>query len=81
MTTMTDRQRFDGFRMILDALLDAVRAAGDHGASGGVMYAALMAHAPSCTAAQFEELMSILVDAGRVTKRGQLYFATKEKRA
>lgn len=78
--TMTDRQKFDALKLILDVLLDAVRAGGDHGAPGGVVYAALMTHAPNCTAAQFEQLMSILVDAGKVTKHGQLYFAVNREK-
>jgi hypothetical protein len=42
-----------------------------HGAPGGVMYAAVMQH---LSLDRFEAIMRVLVEAGRLTKRGNLYF-------
>jgi hypothetical protein len=72
---MTDRQKIRVVLMILEALEDAVRLAGDRGAPGSVLYAAMMTQVPNMTAAQFEELMGMLSRVGKVVKRGQLYFA------
>jgi hypothetical protein len=58
-------------RMIADAIVDAVKAAGAMGAPGGVLYAALMAYGISLS--QFESLMSAMVSAGKLTKHGHLY--------
>jgi hypothetical protein len=58
-------------RMIADAIIDSVKAAGPLGAPGGVIYAALMAQ--GCTLAQYEQLMAGLVQAGKLTRHGDLY--------
>ncbi len=58
---------------ILSALVDSIKVAGSLGAPAGTLYAALMAH--GCTLAQFQSLMSILVQSGRVRQSGNLYFA------
>jgi hypothetical protein len=60
---------------IADSVVDAVKVAGDHGAPGGVLYAALMRY--GCTLEHFEQIMGALVVAKKVVKRGQLYFAVK----
>ena len=57
-------------RMIADAVIDSVKAAGPLGAPGGVIYAALMAH--GCTLGQFEQIMSALVATGKLTRDGHL---------
>lgn len=59
---------------ICEAVIDAVKAAGTHGAPGGVLYAALMAQ--GCTLNQFQSLMAGLVNAGLLRQSGNLYFAT-----
>jgi len=41
--------------------------------AGGTLYAVLMTY--GCTMEQFEQLTSALVAAGKLEKRGQLYFA------
>ena len=69
---MTDKQR-QAIMMLLSAIVDSVKMAGDHGAPGGVLYAALMAH--GITLDQFESLMSALVSAGKMTRKGHLYFS------
>jgi hypothetical protein len=66
-------QQISALKMIADAVIDSVKAAGSLGAPGGVLYAALMAH--GCTLEQFESIMSALVQAGKLTQRGHLYFA------
>jgi hypothetical protein len=57
--------------MLADAIVEAVKAAGPLGAPGGHLYAALMG---KVSAQQFETFMSALVGAGKLIKRGQLYF-------
>jgi hypothetical protein len=57
---------------IANAIVDAVRAAGSHGAPGGVIYAAMMAH--GCTLEQYEQFMAALVRLKRLKKSGDLYF-------
>jgi len=59
-------------RMIVDAVLDSIRAAGDMGAPSGVLYAAL--NAQGCTLSQYQSLMSALERAGKVRSDGNLYF-------
>lgn len=59
--------------MIADSIIESVKAAGKGGAPGGVIYAALMQQ--GCTLNQYESLMAGLVRAGKLEKRGELYFA------
>ena len=58
---------------IFDAIVDSIKAAGDHGAPGGILYAALMAQ--GCTLNQFH--MGTLINAGRIEMRGQCYHITQ----
>ncbi len=58
-------------RRILDAVCEAVKAAGPLGAPGGHLYAALMAH--GCTMEQFNGIMAGLVRAGKLRKSGECY--------
>ncbi len=67
------KQQAEAILMILDAIVDSIKAAGSHGAPGGILYSALMAQ--GCTLNQFHSLMGILINSGRVTMQGQLYFA------
>ncbi len=66
-------QQATALKMICAAVVDVIKCAGDLGAPGGVLYAALMAH--GCSLNQFESLMGAMVRAGVVQKRGDLYFA------
>jgi len=59
--------------MIGDAVVDSVRAGGPLGVPGGTLYATLMTY--GCTLSQYEQIMGALVSAGRLEKRGELYFA------
>ncbi len=67
---MTDKE---AIMAVFDAIVESVAVAGDHGAPGGTLYAALMSVGLSYD--QFESLMGMLVASGKLTKRGQLYFA------
>jgi len=57
------------------ALIDAVKIGGDLGVPGGHLYAALIG---KLSLQQFESLMSGIVSAGYLTKRGDLYFYVKD---
>ena len=70
---MTESEIREAVRQIADAVVESVRVAGDQGAPGGMLYAALMAHGASFS--QYQSLMGALVRAGKVTRRGDLYFA------
>ena len=65
--------------MIAAATCEAIDAAGVHGASGSIVYVALMQH--GCTMEQFNSLMGTLVRLKAVEKRGELYFCTARGRA
>ena len=68
-----NKQQVLALKMLCDAVVEAVGAGGTDGVPGGTLYAALMQQ--GCTLNQFESLMTALIRAGKVTKRGQLYFA------
>ncbi len=57
--------------LIVSAITETIKEAGELGAPGGVMYAALMSQ--GCTLNQFESIMGALVRMGRVTKDGDCY--------
>lgn len=71
--SMTKEQAVAAIQAMADAIVDVAKATPE-GVPGGMLYAAMMAHGASL--AQFEAFMAALVGAGRLTKRGQLYFAT-----
>ena len=56
---------------LFSAITESVKVAGDLGAPGGVLYAALMG---KLTLDQFEKVMGALVQAGNLKKRGDCYF-------
>lgn len=78
---MTDyvptKKGVDAVIAIADILLEAIKAGGDHGAPGGTLYSAVMG--VGIQLHQFEFLMKLLIDSGRVVKRGQHYYATGVK--
>lgn len=65
------QQQVNALRLIVSAIVDAVKAAGPIGAPGGVLYAALMTH--GVTLEQFEKLMSGLVHANLLRRQGDCY--------
>ena len=58
---------------IAAAVIETIRESGSLGAPGGTIYAALMSH--GCTLQQFDGLMAAIVGSGKVSKRGEFYFA------
>ncbi len=71
---MTHDQQKAAICMLLEMFVDAIKVAGDRGAPGGVLYSAVLG---KMTLAQFEQIMDALVQSGKVTRRGQLYFAVQ----
>ena len=57
---------------IATAIIETVKEVEPDGASGDSIYLALMKH--GCTLAQFEQIMSALVEAGRLRQEGHLYY-------
>ena len=70
MTALTNSQ-ITAIKMLADAIVEAVAVAGPLGAPGGTLYSAVM---DKMSADQFNQFMSALVGAGKLTKRGHLYF-------
>ncbi len=60
------------FSAVLEIIVEAVKEGGPLGVPGGHLYAALMAY--GCSLSLFERMMEVLVEEGKLTKRGQLYF-------
>lgn len=78
MASMMDKAKAIGaLKMIGDMIVDSIRESDKNGlgAPGGTIYAALMAH--GCTMEQFEAIMSALVEAGKLTRTGDLYKVAK----
>mgnify|MGYP001005788984 CR=1 FL=1 len=73
MSALTPAQT-QALRTIVGAVTEAIAAAGETGAPGGVLYAALMSQ--GCTLSQFESLMGALCRTGRIVKRGECYYAS-----
>jgi uncharacterized membrane protein YozB (DUF420 family) len=65
-----DRNALLTAKRVCDAVIAVVNLM-PTGAPAEPMYAALM---PYLSLAQFESMMRLLVETGRVTKRGDLYF-------
>jgi hypothetical protein len=58
---------------IATAIIEAVKEVEPDGAPAGSIYLALMEH--GCSLAQFEQIMSALVEAGKLRQEGHLYYA------
>ena len=67
-------QQAKALKAIAGGVIEAVKAGGQLGAPGGVMYAAMMGQ--GCTLQQFEGIMGGLVKAGFLTKKGECYHVT-----
>ena len=78
MTTQLTNQQAAAIHLVVDAVVDAVKAAGDHGAPGGVIYAALMGQ--GCSLSQYESLMAALIRVGKLRRSGDLYFLAPRPR-
>lgn len=70
MNTITPAQH-KALHAACTAILEAVAAAGDHGAPAGVLYAALMQF--GCTLNQFQSITDALVHTGKLTRDGDLF--------
>ncbi len=57
--------------MFANALYETVLEVGDTGAPGGLLYAGVMGH---MALDQFQAIMGALVEAGKLTKRGDCYY-------
>lgn len=57
---------------IVDVVVDAIKERGSSGTPEGPLYAMLMGF--GCTLNQFNVLVECLVDAGKVTKRGNVLY-------
>ncbi len=66
-------------KLALEAVIDAVKAAGPMGAPGGVIYAAMMAQGASLS--QYQSIMGALVSVGKLRRQGDLYFIAEQKEA
>jgi hypothetical protein len=71
-TKSQEERALQALTLLIDAVIDSVAVGGTDGAPGGVLYAAMMGQV---SLSQFEDLMRFLVAVGKLTKRGDLYFA------
>lgn len=63
-------------RRIADAIIETVNEVGEQGAPGGHIYAVVMQY---MSLEQFQQLMRLLVEAGRITRRGECYYPVAGK--
>lgn len=76
MPEITDEMKLQAVALLGLTVVQAIKAAGPLGLPGGTIYAGLMAH--GCTYEQYEKLMAILVQSGKLRRAGQLYIATEK---
>jgi len=69
-------QQIAALRQIGRAIVESVRAAGEMGAPGGIIYAALMAQ--GCTFDQYQQIMGGMTRAGVLTQDGDLFYIGPE---
>ncbi len=72
---MTRAEALRALLQIGQAIVETVDECGDQGAPAGVLYAALMER--GCSHEQFEAIMAGLVGAGRLEKRGHVYYSKR----
>jgi len=70
---MTKEKAVVSLHKIVQAVVETVRECGSTGAPAGILYAVLMSY--GATLEQFETMMRLLVEAKKLRKDGQLYFA------
>jgi hypothetical protein len=68
-------EQLTALKAVGDAIIETVSLAGPLGAPGGHIYAALMTH--GATLEQYDQIMSDLVRAGKLRKRGDCYFLVR----
>ena len=74
MSTQQERFVIESLQKVGLGVLEACSVAGDQGAPGGVLYAAMMTH--GATQTQFESFMSGLVGKGMLNKEDDCYVIT-----
>ena len=70
---MNDQKVLQALRAIVAAIVESIKEAGEFGAPGGIIYAALSAKGASLS--QYQSIMDALVRSGKVTREGDLYFS------
>ena len=73
MTTTTAAQAVKALTILVDSVVEAVQTAGTLGLPSGPLYAILATQGVSL--ATYQLLMNALVSAGKITRRGDCYFA------
>jgi len=69
---MTKGESFRAIAELCIAIIDAVKAGGNQGTPGGHLYATMMAS--GCSLEQFEKIMGLCVQSGKIRKSGDLYY-------
>lgn len=69
---MTKEQAMAILAQVARAIVETIEETGPTGTPGGLLYAALMNTGLSLDG--FEQIMAGLVDAGRINRRGDLYY-------
>lgn len=70
---MTPQQQTEGIRRIAQAIVEAVKEAGEFGAPSGIVYAAL--NAQGMTLDQYQQFIAALVKLGKLRQDGDLLHA------
>ena len=73
---MTKEEQIKGVLQAIKAIIDTVNDVGDQGTPEGPMYAAMMG--AGCTLDQFNQLISLAVKSGKITKRGHALYPVKK---
>lgn len=60
--------------LVIKTIIETIQDCGPMGAPGGHLYAGLMSHMSLDT---FESVMALACKTGKITKRGQVYYAVK----
>ncbi len=72
---MTKAEQANGIVKAVIAIIDTVNEIGEQGTPEGPMYAQFMGM--GCSLEQFNQLISLAVRSGRITKRGHILYPVK----
>ena len=72
--TLSRAEQFRAAVMLCEAFLEAIKTAGPNGIPEGTLYAMVMGQGVSL--GTFERIVGILIEAGKVSKRGHVLTAT-----
>lgn len=72
MSSLSHHAQLLAIKALCEAIVSAVDAGGPAGASGSVLYSALMCQ--GCTFQQFQDLTAGMIGAGLLCKVGECYF-------